>query len=185
MSVYDLPKSAVINGHEYIIRSDYRAALDIIDVMNDKEITDEERTLIVLRIFYEDFDGLPLDDFQEALDFCIMFISGGDAYKPNKTAKLMDWKQDFKLIVSPINKIIGYEVREVEYLHWWTFLSAYREIGDCLFAQVVSIRKKRMKGQKLDKADAQFYRDNQELIDFKHETTPEDDELFEKWGGQK
>ena len=69
MSCYDLPESAVIGGVERPIRSDYRAILDIIKVMSDKEIDDEERTLLVLSIFYPDFDEIPLHDFQEAIDY--------------------------------------------------------------------------------------------------------------------
>ena len=43
MSAYDLPTSAVINGVEYDIRSDYRAVLDIMAVMGDSSINDQER----------------------------------------------------------------------------------------------------------------------------------------------
>jgi len=52
---------------------------------------------------------------------------------PKRKAKLADWEQDFPLIVNPVNRVLGYEVRDCEYCHWWTFLSAYYEIGDCLF----------------------------------------------------
>ena len=50
MTGYDLPTKAEINGKEWDIRSDYRAALDIIGVMNDAELSDEERGIIVMAI---------------------------------------------------------------------------------------------------------------------------------------
>ena len=182
MSAYDLPTSAEINGAEYAIRSDYRAVLDIIEVMGDSTISDEDRALIALNIFYEDFEHLPVSDFQEAIERMFWFVNGGEESKPQgKKPRLMDWRQDFPLIVSPINRVLGYEVRASEYLHWWTFLAAYQEIGDCLFAQVVSIRKKRAKGQKLDKQDMQFYRENHRLVDLTTEETDAEKALFDAW----
>ena len=95
--------------------------------------------------------------------------------------RLMNWQQDFKLIASPINHILGYEVRAAEHVHWWTFLGAYMEIGDCTFAQVVSIRKKRAQGKKLDKQAQQFYRDNVDLIEIRVQETDEEKALFDEW----
>lgn len=167
MSAYSLPKSAEVGGAEYAIRSDYRAALDIMEVMADPTVADEERALVALSIFYPDFDEMPPQHIQEALDYLMWFVGGGEKpRRKGKKPKLMDWRQDFQLIVGPVNKVVGCEVRDLEYMHWWTFLAAYREIGDCMFAQVVGIRSKKAKGQKLDKQDREFYRANRELVDF-------------------
>lgn len=181
MSGYDLPTRAKIGGCDYAIRSDYRAILDVIGVMVDAETEDDERTLVVLSIFFEGFEDMPPRDFQEAVDYVQWFINGGDAPSNSKSPKLMDWDQDFPLIVAPVNRVIGKEIRSMDYLHWWTFLAAYREIGECTFAQVVSIRKKKRGGKKLDKADEEFYRENRALVDFKIETTASEQEMLEAW----
>ena len=189
MSGYDLPTSAVIGGTEYPIRSDYRAILDIIQVIGDPEIDDEERTCLVLSFFFPDYEDLPLRDFQEALDYVFWFVGGGGEQPKGKKPKLMDWEQDFTLIVAPVNRVLGYEVRDVPYdfeaneggLHWWTFLSAYYEIGDCTFAQVVGIRKKKLQGKKLDKSDEAFYKENRDLIDMRRRVTDSDKEELEQW----
>lgn len=181
MSVYDLPRSAVIGGIEYEIRSDYRVALDIINVMGDVDTPEQEKVLVILGIFYVDFASMPIRDFQEAVNYCIWFIGGGEDAQSAKKPKMMDWQQDFKLIISPVNKVLGYEARDVEYLHWWTFLAAYREIGDCTFAQVVSIRKKKLKGEKLDKSDQRFYIENRDLVDFKTKTTTNEQAILDAW----
>ena len=49
---YGLPASVEINGNDYEIRSDYRAILDILEAINDPELTDSDRAEAVLRIFY-------------------------------------------------------------------------------------------------------------------------------------
>ena len=182
MSAYDLPKSAEIGGKVYAIRSDYRAAIDVMSVMSDLTLSEEDRVLIALQIFYVDYDRMPLYDYQEAINYVQWFINGGKDVKDTKPKpKLMDWQQDFQLITAPINKVLGYEVRAVEYLHWWTFLAAYQEIGECLFSQVVSIRRKRSKGQKLDKTEERFFKDNPELVLLKTQETETEKAIFDEW----
>ena len=65
----------------------------------------------------------------------------------------MDGEQDFPFIVGPVNRVLGKEIRSLKYLHWWSFLSAYTEIGDCTFQKIVSIRSKRAKGMRLEKGE--------------------------------
>ena len=182
MSAYDLPTSAEIGGAVYPIRSDYRAVLDIIGVLSDPSLSDQDRAAIALTIFYEGFEDMPLKDFGEAIEYLFWFMNGGaDNKKNEKKPRLMDWGQDFQLIVSPVNRVMGCEIRALEYLHWWTFLAAYQEIGDCLFAQVVSIRKKRMTGKKLDKTDSAFYREHRDLVDLKAHETDAEKAIIEAW----
>ncbi len=181
MSPYDLPTKADIGGVEYDIRSDYRAALDAIQVMADRELDDEERTVLVLSVFYPDFDSMPPGSWQEAVDYVYWFIGGGKRETGAPKPRLMDWEQDFPIICAPVNRVLGTEVRALGYMHWWTFLSAYGEIGDCTFAQVVSIRKKRQQGKKLDKADEAFYRQNRELVDLKRPETASEAAAFDEW----
>ena len=50
----------------------------------------------------------------------------------------MDWDQDAPLIVPAINKVLGGEVRAMPYLHWWTFVGAYMEIGEGVFSSVLA-----------------------------------------------
>lgn len=181
MARYELPRAAEIGGREYEIRSDYRAILDIISVMNDPDLDDQERALICLCIFYPDFDEMPQTDYQDAVNYMYWFIGGGEDQTQEKRPKLLDWDQDFPLIVGPVNRVMGKEIRDLEYLHWWSFLSAYYEIGECLFSQVVSIRAKKAKHKPLDKQDQEFYRRNKKLIDFDHHETEEEKSLLGEW----
>lgn len=179
---YELPTSVTVNGREYAIRSDYRAVLDIISALSDPELDNENKALETLDCFYPGFADMPISDYAEALKQCFLFISSGE--EPNcgkQQPKLMDWNQDFGLIVGPVNRIIGREIRALEYLHWYTFLAAYQEIGDCTFAQVVSIRRKKLKGKKLDASEREFYQQNRKLVDFKRAYTAAENETVGKW----
>lgn len=177
-----LPKSLEVNGREYVIRSDFRAALDVLLAMTDPEITDgADRALTMLQILYEDFDEIPPEDWQEAAEKAVWFLNGGDEERGVKGPKLVDWRQDLRLLFPPINRVLGVETRGVEYLHWFTFIGAYYEIGDCLFAQVVRIRDMKARGRKLDKQDREFYRSNRDLIDIRETATDAEKEILKEW----
>lgn len=187
--MYELPKSLVVCGSKYEIRSDYRAVLDICAALNDPDLDDSDRGEAALTILYPDFEDMPPEHYDEATNQLLWFINGGEEPDGKKTAPLMCWEQDFALIVSPINRVYGSDVRAVPYdpktntggLHWWTFLSAYREIGDCLFAQVVRIREKKAAGEKLSKEDWEFYKKNQKLVDIKTTYSAEDQDILNEW----
>jgi hypothetical protein len=191
---YELPTSVEVGGAERPIRSDFRAALDCIQIVSDPELVDDDRTLLLLECFYDSWDEqigdeviehgwMDIDprDYQEAVDRALWFIGGGKEAARARRPKLMDWEQDFPIIAAPVNRVLGFECREVPYLHWWTFLAAYNEIGDCLFANVVSIRKKKAQGKKLDKADQAFARENSDLVNFRVKATAAEEAVFEEW----
>lgn len=181
MAVWDLPETAEIGGETYAIRTDYRDILELLCVLESPEIHDWERGTAALAVLFPDFESMPRALLGEAVSFMKWFVAGGDAKAKAPKAKLADWEQDFQLIVAPVNRVLGFDVRGAEFVHWWTFLAAYREIGDCLFAQVVSIRNKKRKGKKLEKWEAAFYADNRDLVDFARQETEEDAEVFDVW----
>lgn len=181
--IYSLPKSVDIGGAEYAIRWDYRPILDICAALSDPDLSDEERAYAALDIFYPDFDEMPQEHYQEAIERCFWFINCGEESPTRKSPRLIDWEQDFPLMVNPINRVLGREIREETPLHWLSFLAAYAEVGDCTFAQVVRIRDKKARGKTLDKSEREWYRQNRHLVDFKVKYTREDDELVKEWGG--
>ena len=178
---YTLPKTVFVGGREYSIRSDYRAILDICEALTDPELSNEEKAEVMLYIFYPEFADMPTKDWQEAAKQCIWFINCGDEGDNRKRPKLMDWEQDFQYIAAPINRVVGQEIRSMPYLHWWTFISAYYEIGNCFFAQIVRIRSLRAKGKRLEKADQEFYRENKRLVDIKEKYSEAENTLLQEW----
>lgn len=187
---YGLPTSVEINGMEFPIRYDFRVILDIFEALNDPELDDQERSFVVLHMFYPDFERLT--DYNTAIHEMFRFINMDQEEEQKKQPKLVDWEQDFPYIIAPINRVLGYETRSVSYdsdtntggVHWWTFLSAYTEIGDCLFAQIVGIRSKKAKGKRLDKSEQEFYRKNKSIVDIKVHYTDAEEDLVNMWTGK-
>lgn len=181
---YTLPKTLDVCGKQYGIRWDWRAALDICAALSDPELDDTERAYAALIILYPEFDDMPPEHYEAALRRCFWFLNGGEEERENRpNLKLMDWEQDFPLIVAPVSRVLGADVRGMEALHWWSFLSAYMEIGECTFAHVVGIRAKRAKGQKLSKEEREFYNENADLIEIRSRYTEEEEAAFALWAG--
>ena len=178
---YELPTTVEVNGVPRDIRSDFRAALDICVALNDTSISDEERGYTVLSIFYPDLEMIPQEDWQEAVKKLFWFIRGGEEEQQTKGPTLVSWDQDFQIICPAVNRIMGHDIRADKDLHWWTFLAAYMEIGECMFSQVVSIRSKMASGKKLDKTDKEFYRKNRNIIDIKKPLTDAEMDIIKEW----
>lgn len=179
--MWDLPIAVEINGKNHPIRNkcDYRVVLDVICALNDNELTDEEKVKCALFIFYEDISQI--DDFDTAIKEMFRIINGGEEQEENQEQKpqLMDWEHDFPVLVAPINRVLGFEIRSVVYLHWMSLLSAYMEIGECTFSTIVSIRSKRAKGKKLDTWEQEYIREHRKMVELPRRLTAEEQEFLD------
>ena len=169
MSIWELPVSLNICGREYEIRSDFRAILDILKYFSDPEYEQDEKWEICLDILYEDYEHMPWQHKEEAARQAIWFIDMGMEESEGKPAPhTMEWEQDAPVILPAVNKVLGCEVRAKKYLHWWTFLGAYMEIGECLFSQILSLRRKKMvDGKRFSKEERKFWEANRHLCELK------------------
>ena len=180
--MWNLPIAVDIDGKEYAIRNkcDYRVVLDVISALNDEELEMEYRIECALFIFYEDLTGLK--DVQTAITEMMKIINLGEETTEEEQQKpqLMDWEHDFPQLAPPISRVLGYSVRDANrYTHWWDFIGAYMEIGECTFANIISIRNKRMKGKKLEDWEREFYRENKKMVDLPHKLTDEEQEWLD------
>lgn len=175
MSAWELPTSLNIGGVDWNIRTDFRAILDILKYFNDPEYEPDERWEVCLTILYKDFEDMPPELWNEAMERAVDFIDMGITDDGKPKPHVMDWEQDAPVIIPSVNRVLGTEIRAVKYMHWWTFLGAYMEIGESLFAQILEIRTKKAKGKKLEKWEQEFYRENKELVELKKKYTEEEE----------
>ena len=186
MNAYELPTSLNIGGVDFNIRTDFRAILDIMIAMNDEELEDWAKTVVMLEILFENFQDIPEENMQEAAEKAIEFIDCGQQDDGKQSPKLIDWEQDARLIIPAINKVAHTEIRSLPYMHWWTFFSYFMEIGESLFSNVVTYRSNRAKHKKIEQWERDFYKENKDLIDFEsakiERSQEEKDALAELWG---
>lgn len=173
MTSWGLPQTAIIGGEEYQLSSDYRDVLEIIGHLNNPENPEILRWRIAVALFF-DCEEFPEEHLQEAMEYLAAFISCGDT-SSNQGPKLLDWEQDAQVIVADVNKVAGQEVRAVPYLHWWTFLSYFRAIGEGQLLTLVSIREKLRTGKKLESWEREYYQKNAERVILKTKYSAEEE----------
>lgn len=179
-----LPEVLTVGGEDYSIRTDYRNVLQVFEAFQDQELTQEEKWIVAIYLLFEDFfcdddvlkaaqDGF---DLGEAMKQISWFISAGQPEKEVLELPTYNWTQDEQMIFSAVNKVAGRETRGLEYLHWWTFLGYFNEVGEGTFSFIVGIRHKLNKGKKLEKHEKEFLSHNKELVLMKKPLTKEEQE---------
>ena len=191
--MYELPTSVTIEGQSFAIRNrgDFRMVLDCFEAFNDTELTEQERVIACLVIFFEDIESINdlsiLPNLEEAFKEMTRFFNcGNDNPDGKQDYKLMDWQQDEMILMSALNNVAHTEIRLQEYVHWWTFMGYYMAIGDCLFATVVGIRNKLARGKNLEKHEKKFMQENPKYFRWDFRTVEQkafDEELRRMWNG--
>ena len=174
--IFSLPDSVTVSGAEYSVRTDFRVILEIFVMLDDPDLTDADKTEALLRMFYEERPADAAAAVRAFRDFVDPSPSSGSG------PSLVNWQQDFPLLVGPVNHVLGAECRSMPYLHWHTFLAAYMEIPpDSVFAQTLRIREKLRSGKKLEKWEKEFFRRNPELVNPPVKLTDAEQEILSAW----
>lgn len=167
-----LPEHLTVGEIDYPIRSDYRNVLQIFEAFNDPDLEKWEKWVVAVFLLFEDFscaddvlealeNGFSMDEAQKQINW---FIAAGKAQGKDIDLPLYDWAQDEQMIFSAVNKVAGKETRELDYLHWWTFLGYFNEVGEGTFSFIAGIRNKLNKKKKLEKHEKEFLFHNKELV---------------------
>ena len=185
--MYTLPTTVKIRDNDFKIRNkgDFRMVLDCFNALQDDNLSQQERVISSLIIFY--------DDVHSYEDLCVLFKDDEDLklaiekmYEffncnqkevgAKQNYKLIDWDNDSQIICSAINNVANIEIRSLEYLHWWTFMGYYISIGESVLSTVVGIRHKIATGKKLEKYEKDFRKDNPNYFNFDYRTSEQREE---------
>ena len=172
MSVYELPRVVTFGGRKWAINADFRDVLLTLEAFEDPELTDEEKAYVCLHNLYPEYADIRREQLQAAYDAAIEFIDHGTGKAGGP--RTMDWKQDADIIFAAVNRVAGREVREADFLHWWTFLGLFMEIKDSTASTVFALRQKKARGKKLEKWEKDYWNQNRELCQLRPQMTAED-----------
>lgn len=179
-----LPQTLTVGGAEYPIRTDYRNVLQVFEAVSDMELTQGEKWIVSTYLLFEDFqcaddvynaieNGFDIADAAKQIGW---FILMGKEAEETRELPTYDWQHDEQMIFSAVNKVYRGEVREVDYMHWWTFLGYFNEVDEGMFTFVVNIRNKLNNHKKLEKYEREFLNKNRDLIKIKPKMTKEEAE---------
>lgn len=160
LKLWSLPAALCVGARQIPIRADFRQVLAVLMTLEDDRLPLFARWRKALRLFY--CAPIAPEERQEAMEQLCGFIS---CYQPQQPGpRLMSWAHDAQLIVAQINQVAGREVRQEQFLHWWTFLGYFHALGPGPFCQVVAIREKLRCGKPLDETEQKLCRENPSMV---------------------
>lgn len=162
-----LPQVLEVDGRLLPIHTDFRAILAQFEMLGCDELNNLEKAYVCCRNLYK--CEISADIFEEAVTKLYQFIDGGDIPKDKPSAvKIIDWEKDERIIMPAISKTLGVvDVRQLPYMHWWTFLGAFGETSDGLLTTVLNLRRKQAEGEKLEKWELKYLHKNRDLIEIR------------------
>ena len=186
--MWDYPLFVTIDGKKFEIENncDYRVILDCIGCYEDDNLDLATQHQSALIIFYK--EPHKIKNVEEAVKQMIRVIDcqSEEDFTENSTEqskpqpRLMHWGKDFKFIAPAVSRVLGYDVRTPnKFTHWWSFYGAFLEIGECYWQTIISIRKKKMYGQKLEEWEQKVYKENKKDIDLPQNLTDEEKEWLD------
>ena len=168
MNLYSLPDRAVFGGREYPHRTDFREMMTVFSVLNDEKKPEFLRWYTAISYFFT--EEIPAQHRVAAMEYLADFLTCGERGSPGP--RLFDWEQDATAIIADVNTAAGREVRS-EQLHWWTFLSYFHGIREGQLSNLIAIRQKLRRGEKLSDHEQAFYRDNPEKVRLRRKSPPD------------
>lgn len=154
------PEYIKIDDKVYKINTDFRCALKCLDIVNDKSITDLERTIGVLYTLFQIEDDIEDVKVERLLKSALNYLQGRPTTNGSKDTsevkKDMDYKQDWGLILSSVWQQYGIDLNK-EKLHWWTFFDLLNGLSsDCMFNRIREIRNKDLSDIKDEKTRREY-----------------------------
>jgi len=113
------PTQMEVNGVIYDIDTNYKTALQCFQAINDKELEEHERAIVVVALLLG-YD-VPLEDTQEALEKCAIYLRCGKTKNPSNKEIDMDYFQDEAKIRTSIRQCYHLNLNIEKDIHWWEY----------------------------------------------------------------
>jgi len=127
-----LPKEVNIEGEDYKINSDFRTSILFELLMQDNSISEEEKIIQALELYYP---ILP-KDLNQAIEKILWFYRcGKDEVETKnkgtgKSTNVYSYDYDDDLIYSAFLDQYGVDLQDVDYLHWWKFKAMFKALKE-------------------------------------------------------
>ena len=131
------PEEMEVNGKIYKIDTRYTTALACFKAINDEELKDVERAIVVVALLLG--KNVPIEDTNEALKKCALYLRCGKETNPSNKEIDMDYFQDEKAIRTSIRQC--YHEKLDDNTHWWEYNELIEGLTDeTLLSRIREIR---------------------------------------------
>lgn len=119
------------------VNTNFRSFILFELLMQDNNLSEEEKVMLTLKIFYKE----EIKDIKKAMQAVLWFYSQGkseEIKKENivkkeekkKPKRIYSFEHDANLIFSAFKHDYGIDLNEIEYLHWWKFKTLFECLNE-------------------------------------------------------
>lgn len=167
-----VPESVEIDRTEYKIRTDFRVSILFEMMMQDEELSNEEKLLKALELYYP----IIPDNVEEAIEKIKWFYRcGKDIVKSNnnkgESVKIYDYEYDDDYIYSAFLSQYNIDLQDIRHLHWWKFKAMFKSLNeDNKIVKIMQYRSINLSEIK-DKEQNAYYRKMKKLYEIPRSAT--------------
>lgn len=179
-----LPDKVLVNGVEYLINADFRTIILIDQIIHDKELSDTDRILSALNIFY--MEKAP-EQTTQAIEKLVWFFRCGKEQDEQekrrghfqRRTRAIDYGVDSLLIWSAFLQEYQIDLTQPLRMHWWKFCALLENLSDtCKLSKVMMYRTVDTSG--MSKQQKSFYAKMRKKYELKGEDTESTMKLSER-----
>lgn len=178
-----LPTYVEIDNKKYGINSDFRTSILFELMIEDKELSDEDKVCITLELYYKEVP----ENITKAIEKALWFYKGGKdddleksnnkrvKGKSNRKIKAYSFEYDAEYIYSAFLSQYSIDLQDIGYLHWWKFKAMFKSLKeDNEIVKIMGYRS--MDISKIeDKSQRKFYKEMKELYKLPEKASKKDD----------
>jgi hypothetical protein len=121
-----LPKTVNVDAQEIEVNSDFRVFILFEQVLQDCELSKEDKIKKCLSLFYKEKPTNLVEAIEQMFNFYSMsfmndFCTSNKSKGSKKNKNLYDWDFDQAYIYSAFFSQYRIDLQEIDYLHWWKF----------------------------------------------------------------
>lgn len=165
-----MPISIRIKDRNYKINSDFRVSILFEMLMQDDELTEQDKIVRALNLYYP----IIPKDIDEAIKKIIYFYKCGkdeEDCKGNKSRKVEEiysFDYDDEYIYSAFLSQYAIDLQDIEYLHWWKFKALFKSLKeDNMIVKIMGYRSTDIASIK-DKNQKAYYKRMKKIYEIPH-----------------
>lgn len=168
-----LPEAVEIDGLEYPINTDFRISVMFEQLLADASLTEQEKLVQALRLYYPMIPG----NIPAALEQILWFYRCGKEQKAAEddkpSAAVFDYDYDDQYIYAAYLDQYGIDLQDAK-LHWWKFKAMFAGLKeDNKLCKIMSYRAMDIPGD-MPKAQKEFYKKMKKLYEIPLPQTQQD-----------
>lgn len=158
------PHAVEANGNIYVLNTDFRVCLKIVEAFEDPRLTFFEKQAIMCGLLFKDMP----ENFSDACKAAVKFLDCGKPKSEEGKERVYSFTKDETFIYSAFLQTYGVDLKESS-MHWWKFVAMFYDLNpETTFERIVDMRNRKNQG-KLTKEEVSLWYQMSDILDLNEE----------------